>query len=212
MKLKLNKSLLILQTSSLLALSGCALFTGDSSKITLSSASETTGVNQPVAIEVKTSPTDQIVGYNAFSATGGELSLNNGVLQFSADKPGTYEISASQNDVTSNVLSIEVTGTSAGSSENNDSQNDSVLTISEFLVSPDNYTENPVTLSGFVSASAQDLGYGEPVYVLYNDDQSAYVVLDGDLNNISNASALVTGTISNNGYDYVLTIENIQAN
>lgn len=212
MKLKLNKSLLILQTSSLLALSGCALFTGDSSKITLSSASETTGVNQPVAIEVKTSPTDQIVGYNAFSATGGELSLNNGVLLFSADKPGTYEISASQNDVTSNVLSIEVTGTSAGSSENNDSQNDSVLTISEFLVSPDNYTENPVTLSGFVSASAQDLGYGEPVYVLYNDDQSAYVVLDGDLNNISNANALVTGTISNNGYNYVLTIENIQAN
>lgn len=90
----------------------CSLFTDDDNKlksIQISVETENTyDINQSIPIDVKTDPVDTDLNNIKCNASGGTLKNDSGMLSFTAEESGDYNIYVAYEDVKSNEITIHV--------------------------------------------------------------------------------------------------------
>lgn len=203
-------------------LAGCA--SASDPALTLKASQDSAAVDETVSLEID--GLDSSSEDPSFSVSGGEVDGSNGTYVFKADQPGTYTITAQSGSKKSSPLTITITEKenteqdteNAGTSNTEDStqteqQPDASvkeetpvqITIAEFYSNPDAYLGKALKVEGNLPQSVMPDSKGNLVPVLVND-AGQKLVLTGEEINDGSVGAIVDGTITQDGDDYILNV------
>lgn len=203
-------------------LSGCL----KARSITISLApDQTLNTGRQVIVQVETVPGGVKIDPNSITITGGDSWVEGDVIKFQVDEPGDYKMTINQDNVQSNELVIPVTkadysyhpadssdqsnSSSAASSESSASASSEVsssaagerhVSVDEAFSDQENLIgqQTQITVSGQLPQTTIPDKSGKQVQVLWNDQASTYLILEGFQIPFGSCPAEVTGTLSRN--------------
>lgn len=200
-------------------------------KIKLTAQAKETEISEKTEIKVETTPEDyELDKENFIVSNNGKITKRNNKYYFSASKKGTYKIQYKAQDGSSNTLTIKVvekedtqqdeinnnetsknnnSEASAAASGQSTPQNapssvDKIIEYGNTYIS----TQQEVWVQGNIPQALLQDANGNMVAVMYNDTNSQYIILDGQVN-VNSSRAVATGTLSFNGTNYVLHLTSI---
>lgn len=226
---------LILIGTLILSLCACSKTEESLEKITLTVPVKETEVAEKTEIKVETTPENYELDKDNFIVSNkGKITKKNKKYYFTASKEGTYKIQYKDSDNSSNTLTIKVvkakeaqkedttqeeTNSDTSSSTSNFEESaateqqtpqNAPSSVDKVIEYASNYisTQQEVWVQGNLPQSLLQDADGNMVAVLYNDSNSQYIILDGQVN-INSSRAVATGTLSFNGTNYVLHLTSI---
>lgn len=184
-------------------------------------------VDETASITYTITPSDINLEEENVHATGGTITLQDGVIQFQSEESGTFEIFLSKDDVKSNTLTITVKKhSSSDSQEKKDpSEEDSSTTapigdgtphnapmsVDQLIQNAKYYVDadTQVWVQGDLPQALIEDDNGKLQCVIYNEDHSQYIILHGNIN-VGNTHVAVLGTLSidENG-NYIIDVESV---
>lgn len=226
----MNMKKLFLIGMLILTLTACSQTEDSLEKIKITAQAKETEISERTEIKVETTPEDyELDKENFIVSKNGKITKKNNKYYFSASKKGTYKIQYKDQDGSSNTLTIKVVEpeetkkdeTNNNTSTNNNSEANAATnaqstpqnapsSVDKIIEYGNSYisTQQEVWVQGNIPQALLQDANGNMVAVMYNDSNSQYIILDGQVN-INSSRAVATGTLSFNGTNYVLHLTSI---
>lgn len=172
-------------------------------------------VDETLAITYALEPADAPVDADSFCLTGGSITLQDGKALYTCDKPGTYTIFFREGDVKSNTLTIQVhepevqptqdaneqteesPQTTTPITGNTPTPHNAPMNVDALLEQAAVYVDTGVQVwvQGDLPQAAITDANGELQQILWNDDHTRYILLNGEVN-IGGCRASIVGTLT----------------
>ncbi len=180
-------------------------------------------VDETATITYSITPAEIPLEQDCFYSNGGTITLQEDHLSFQSDVPGTYEIYCSKDDVQSNTITIVVAEKAVTIPDEQDSSasplisdgtpHNAPMSVDWLLENVDSYvdTKTQVWVQGDLPQTKVLDEYGELRGILYNDDHSRFIILQGEIP-IGNCHAAIVGTLTaNEKGQYILLVDSVKA-
>ena len=192
----------------------------------LSCENEEIFVDETAMITYAITPSDVHLKNEDIYASGGTITLQDGVIQFQSEESGIFEIFLSKDDVKSNTITILVEKRPSSDAQEKDQRKEDPSTTApieegtphnapmsvDWLITNAKYyvdTDTSVWVQGDLPQALIEDENGKLQCVIYNEDHSQYIILHGDIG-IGNMHVAVLGTLSRNeNGKYVIDVDSV---